>query len=330
MAEPRPSLLLILDIDERIATHETKLELNRCFAFMNGLIRTHAPEDGLPAFEEDAAEGEELPVVNVARCILKMGTKKYLYSADEGADERWEKSQLEKWFYNQFYKLGNNMKIFNRRQREIGAPEVNFTWLTIDLQNGALELALHLDSNSDVPAETAQVVTAVRTVLNDGTLGEVPVARISIPTAASYAAQYQQGLIDKAAREAQAAADAAAAAEAAARAQAEAEALANELFLESPTLVAQAQAPQADDTPRDDAATCGNATEDDAGNAADRASADDAEATTPAGEDIVQGEDFGARFELPEADFALDYSEWDIQYRDGSTAVYQLARHALA
>ena len=82
MAEPRPSLLLILDIDERIATHETKLELNRCFAFMSALIRTHAPEDGLPAFVGDAPEGDEQPVVNTAKCVLKMGTKKYLYSAD--------------------------------------------------------------------------------------------------------------------------------------------------------------------------------------------------------------------------------------------------------
>ena len=316
MAEPRPSLLLILDIDERIATKETTLELNRCFAFMNGLIRTHAPEEGLPAFAGDAPEGDELPVVNVARCALKMGTKKYLYSADEGADERWEKSEMEKWFYNQFYKLGNNMKIFNRRQREIGAPEVDFTWLVIDLQNGALELALHLDSNSDIPAETARVVSAVRTALNDGTLGAGEVARISIPTAASYAQQHADGLVAKAQREAEAAERAAAEAEAAAQAAAEAEALADELFLESPARTAQARA----ENGGDDAATCGNAAEDDVAAAT---------AGTP-DEDIVQGEDFEARFELPEADFALDYSEWDIEYRDGSTAVYQLAQRTLA
>ena len=94
--------------------------------------------------------------------------------------------------------------------------------------------------------------------------------------------------------------------------------------------MAQAQAQQLGDTPRDDAATCGNAIGDDAGDAAGEAFADDGETAAPMDEDIVQGEDFGARFELPQADFALDYSEWDIQYRDGSTAVYQLARHALA
>lgn len=315
MAEPRPSLLLILDIDERIATRETKLELNRCFAFMNGLIRTHAPEEGLPAFTGDAPEGtDELPVVNTARCILKMGTKKYLYSSDEGSDERWEKSEIEKWFYNQFYKLGNNMKIFNRRQREIGAPEVDFTWLVIDLQNGALELALHLDSNSDVPAETARVVSAVRTALNDGTLGPNAVARISMPTAASYAQQHADGLVAKAQREAEASAQAQAEAEAAAQAQAEAEALADALFLESPTRAAQLE------NGEDDALTCENTAEDEDSEGLDATS----------GGDIVQGEDFEARFELPEADFALDYSEWDIEYKDGTTAVYHLAQRTLA
>ena len=67
--------------------------------------------------------------------------------------------------------------------------------------------------------------------------------------------------------------------------------------------------------------TCENASEDDGTAAADGV-ADD--------EEIVQGEDFAARFELPEADFALDYSQWDVEYRDGTTAVYNLAERALA
>ena len=34
-----------------------------------------------------------------------------------GADELWE-GVMEQWFYNQFHTISNNMRIYNRRQRE--------------------------------------------------------------------------------------------------------------------------------------------------------------------------------------------------------------------
>ena len=42
MAQPRPSCTLILDIDETLATEETKLEVGRCYTYVgSALIRPH-------------------------------------------------------------------------------------------------------------------------------------------------------------------------------------------------------------------------------------------------------------------------------------------------
>lgn len=272
MAQPRPSCTLILDIDETLATEETKLEVGRCYTYVgSALVRPHAATE---------------PAHCYMRLLPKLGCRKYLHAADEGADELW-KSVMEQWFYNQFHTISNNMRIYNRRQREEGNPELVFERLDVELENGALTVRLALDSTCRIPPERADVLTAVRAAFNEGKLGEDVVA-VNAPGAASLAAQAEAGhaaAMAKAEAEAAEAAQKAAEAEAAAAA-AEADA-ANE-FLESPSV--------AD---------------------ADRIAAAKAEEELHAKLEEQYGEE--------EPEFVVDFTMWDVEYADGSVRTYDSA-----
>lgn len=224
MAQPRPSLTLILDIDERLDNEDLRLEVNRSYTHVAPtLVRTHTPAT------------EEEPIVNTVRLLVKMGSHTYLHSTDEEADDLWD-SVIAPWLHNEFRKVTNNMKIFNRRQREIGNDELDFHWMEVDLQNGALKVLLHLDSVSDIDPNRSVLLTELRSLLNDGTLGE-GVERVFMPAPTAYEVQKEVGLVAKEQRDADAAAarDAREAEEQAARRREEERA--EDEFLESPSLV---------------------------------------------------------------------------------------------
>lgn len=176
MALLRPSLTLVLDLDERVAAEQTILEINRSYAHIGTpVIRTHACESA-----------EDAPVRNTARLIVNMGTYSYLNSADEGADERWE-TIVGPWIGNMLRKIGNNMKVFNDRQRKIGYPEVHFDTLDIELDAGAFTVAVRPQGAGDVDEAVAELVTAARDLRNDGTFAEA--VRVELPCAESWNAQ---------------------------------------------------------------------------------------------------------------------------------------------
>ena len=229
MAQPRPSLTLILDLDERVDGKELRLEIGRSYTYVGStLVRTHK------------AENDEAPAENTMRMLVKLGTRQYWKAGEEGSDELWN-DVMQDWFRNQFRKIGNQTLIYNKRQREIdNGQELAFTWLEIDLQNGTLPVRLHMDDVSSIAEDAAEVLTLVRDAYNSGKLGDAEaIARVSMPSDEDWAAQVEAGAVAYAKRKA---AEEAAAAEAAAQAEAErkaAEEAAEEAFLESPELVAE-------------------------------------------------------------------------------------------
>lgn len=279
MAQPRPSCTLILDIDERLYSEEVKLEVGRCYAYVcTTLVRTHPASEGEP--------------VNTARILAKLGTRKYVHSADEGADELWG-GVMERWLHNEFHKIGNNLVIYNRRQREIGGVELNFDWLEVELENGALTLAWRLDSTSFIDPERSALASQVRALLNDGALGE-GVVRVQMPSDASYAQQAAQAAEERAAREAAAAEEAARKAEEERLAAEKAEQEAEAAFLESPELVAGEEKETGDETYEEMRA------------------------------------EIEEKFAMPEADFAIDYATWTVIYADGSQRDFDSATGSFA
>lgn len=276
MAEPRPSLTLVLNVDESVATKDMRLEVDRSFGYVGStVLRAHAPEDGKP-------------YVNTIDFLVRLGNRRYLRSSDAGADQLWD-DVIERWLYNQFYTVGNQIEIFNRRQREIGNPELDFTYMNVNLENGALTVRTRLDSNGTVPPELSRTITRLRAAYNEGAFGDGVVA-VAMPSEASFAAQAASAAEEKAAREA-----------------AEAERAAAEAAQE-----------------------------------AERAAAEAAVAAEPANNfteaaDLVEEEDdemermraqVEEKFALPEADFAIDYTQWTVVYADSSTRDFDSAQGA--
>lgn len=279
MAQPRPSCTLILDIDERLFSEEVKLEVGRCYPYVcTTLVRTHPASDGEP--------------VNTARILAKLGTRKYVHSSDEGADELWS-DVMERWLHNEFHKIGNNLVIYNRRQREIGGVELNFDWLEVELENGALTLAWRLDSTSFIDPERSALASQVRALLNGGALGE-GVVRVQMPSDASYAQQAAQAAEEQAAREAAADEKAARKAEEERLAAEKAEQEAEAAFLESPELVAEEEKETDGETYEEMRA------------------------------------EIEEKFAMPEADFAIDYAAWTVVYADGSQRDFDSVAGAFA
>lgn len=176
MALIRPSLTLIFDLDERLAVKDTILELKRCYAYI-----------GVPVIRNHAPAGDDAPLSSRARLLVGMGTKKYLYSGDEGADELWS-SVVEPWIGNMLRKIGTTMRAFNTRQRKINLPEVVFERLDVELQGGEFVVSLHTDPQSFVPEALSSQVGLARTLLNDGTLADATC--VLMPSDESYQSQY--------------------------------------------------------------------------------------------------------------------------------------------
>lgn len=300
-----PSLLLVLDIDEELDSKDLRLEIDRCYSYLGTpVIRTNA-----------RAEGATQPE-NAIRLAVRLGTHRYWHAGQAAEDELWSEI-MESWLANQFHKLDNHLKIYNRRQREEGEPELIFTWLEVDMENGACTLRFRLDSTCGIPARESAWVSAVRAAAGTtGALGE-GVVQVTLPSKASYQAQYEAGMAAKANRDA-AAALAAAKEEAAQAAQVAAEEkAADALFLESPELAAQAALrEEVEHDPLTQARI------------AEAKKAADAEKTA---EEIIAeriaeeehlAEELERKYALPEPDFSLDYSVWEVAYADGTTRCY--------
>ena len=89
---------------------------------------------------------------------VRVGAREYLDSSVEGADALWS-DHIEHWLLNQVHAVDNQMKIFNRRQREESKPELVFTWLEIELQGGRLVVRMRLDSTCGIDPEESKWVS---------------------------------------------------------------------------------------------------------------------------------------------------------------------------
>lgn len=191
MSKPHPSMALTLDLDESIVDHELRLEIDRCYSYLGTpVVRSHPAADGEP--------------VNTLRMTVRVGAREYLDSSVEGADALWN-DYIEHWLLNQVHAVDNQMKIFNRRQREESKPELVFTWLEIELQGGRLVVRMRLDSTWRHRPRGEQVGEPRARGPERGALGQDVVA-VTLPSAASYEKQHAAGMVAlEAAKEAEAA-----------------------------------------------------------------------------------------------------------------------------
>lgn len=318
MAKPHPSMALLLDLDEREVTHDLRLEIDRCYSYLGTpVVRTHAPA------------GEDAAPENVMRMTVRVGAREYLDSTAEGADELWN-DYIEHWLLNQVHAVENQMKIFNRRQREEKHPELIFTWLEVELQGGRLRVRLRLDSQCGIDPADSIWVSRVRAALNEGRLGK-DVTLVSLPSAASYQAQYEAGMAALAARKLAEEEAARAEEEARAAERAAAEKAAEDSFMASPALVAEAQEAAAAEEEASDLVIQARIRQD--MEAVERGESDKTAEEIIAeriAEEAHLGEDIQKKYALPEADFPLVFDRWTVTYADGSTRDFDARTGQLA
>lgn len=316
MSKPHPSCALLLDLDERIVTHDLRLEIDRCYSYLGTpVVRTH-----------EASEGEP---VNSIRMMVRVGAREYLDSSVEGADELWS-DYIEHWLLNQVHAVDNQMKIFNRRQREEGKPELLFTWLEIELQGGRLTVRMRLDSSCGINPEESIWVSRVREALNAGTLGQ-NVVTVTLPSEASYKEQYAAGMAALAARKLAEQEAERAAAEAAAVAAEAAEEAAAASFMASPALVAEAEEAALEAKEADDIVVQARIQKD--LEAAERGELEKTPEQIVAeriAEEAHLGEDIQKKYALPEADFSIAFDQWTVSYADGSIRDFDATAGVLA
>lgn len=282
-SKPYPSNLIIFDLDERVFSENMKLALIRSWVHIGQtLVHTHA------------GNSESEPV-NFMHVMVKFGTRHYLYSKDDGADENWDE-RMEQHLLATMRKISNNNIAFNRTQRRLGEAELTINYLEFELEGGALTLEFLLDSNGALPLSCAGLATEVREQLNAGKLGK-PV-RVRVPSKASYVVQAQAAAEQRAAEEERAAQ--AAAAEAAAKAAAQEEEPEAD-FEEEPALVEEFEQEQEEAAAVED---------------------------SPLEVRPMTEEEWQANYGVLEPLFALDYRTAEAIYSDGSSAEFTLARAA--
>ncbi len=316
MAKPHPSMALLLDLDERLVDNDLHLEIDRCYSYLGTpVVRTHPAGEGAPE--------------NAIRMMVRVGAREYLDSTAEGADALWNDS-IEHWLLNQVHAVENQMKIFNRRQREEGRDELFFTWLEVELQGGRLTVRLRLDSSCGIDPADSVWVTRVRAALNEGALGEGVVA-VQLPSDASYEAQYVAGMAALAARKVAEEEEARAAEAAAAAEAAEAEAAAEATFMASPALVAEAEEAAKEAEEAADIVVQARIARD--LEAAERSELEKTPEQIVAeriAEEAHLGEDIQKKYALPEADFPIAFDQWTVIYADGTTRDFNAETGVLA
>ena len=169
----RPSLILRMDLDERLFNDEQVADIKRSYSYVApSLVQAHEPAD-------------ESRVENVMRFMIKLH-RPYWDKSNAEAEELWQ-GVMPKWLHNMFAKVSNTITAANNVRAENGEPAFPYHWLELEFGDNAL-VAVKTGSDSSFPADGVDMVERVRDLMNDGALGE-GVACVRIPSRASYEAQ---------------------------------------------------------------------------------------------------------------------------------------------
>ena len=171
----RPSLILRMDLDERLFNDECVSNIKRSYSYVApSLVQAHKPVDG------------QRPE-NVMRFMIKLH-RAYWDKSDEAARQLWE-GVMPKWLRNMFSKVSNTITAANNVRAENGQPAFPYHWLELEFGDNAL-IAVKTGSDSSFPADGVDMVERVRDLMNAGALGQ-DIACVRIPSRASYEAQLE-------------------------------------------------------------------------------------------------------------------------------------------
>ncbi len=286
----RPSLILRMDLDERLYNDETVADIKRSYSYVApSVVCSHASAD--PNYAE-----------NNVRFMVKLH-RAYWDRNDAEAQQLWE-NVMPKWLHNMLNKVSNTITAANRVCAEEGTQGMDYAWLELEFGENAL-VVLKTASDSSLPADGVETVERVRDLMCAGELGE-DVACVRIPSRASWEAQLAAAEEAAAEAEEAAAAEGDACADAADVAAGEAAAAEGTGAEARPVNVQVAGASSREVSP---AAALAEPVAGDAAEAAD-------EEAEPA-------------FVAPKLPaFEVDYGTWGIEYADGTVREFDAAAGA--
>ena len=147
----RPSLILRMDLDERLFNDECVSDIKRSYSYVApSLVQAHKPVDG------------QHPE-NVMRFMIKLH-RAYWDKSDEAAQRLWE-GVMPKWLHNMFSKVSNTITAANNVRAENGQPAFPYHWLELEFGDNAL-IAVKTGSDSSFPADRVDMVERVRDLMN--------------------------------------------------------------------------------------------------------------------------------------------------------------------
>ena len=168
----RPSLILKMDLDERVFSDEMIAEIKRSYSYV------------APSVVASHPAGEGYPEHNL-RFMVKLH-RPYWDIHDEGAQELWQ-GVMPKWLHNMFFKVSNTITASNKVRAEAGERGLKYAWLELEFGENAL-MAIKTASDGAIPEQGVEWVERVRALMCDGAFGD-GVTCVRIPSRASYEAQ---------------------------------------------------------------------------------------------------------------------------------------------
>ena len=116
MSMIRPSLILNVDVDERLYSKDLVAEIKRTYSYVApSIVASHAP----------AADDAE----NTIRFDVKLH-QPYWDKNDSEADALWTEV-MPKWLHNMFYKVSSTIKAANDQYVEQGVAPLPYTWVEV-------------------------------------------------------------------------------------------------------------------------------------------------------------------------------------------------------
>lgn len=172
MSMIRPSLILNVDVDERLYNKDLVAEIKRTYSYVApSTVASHAP----------AADDAE----NNIRFDVKLH-RPYWDKNDPEADALWTEV-MPKWLHNMFYKVSSTITAANGRYEEQGVAPLLYAWAEVRFGDNVV-VALKTKADSSVGDEAIEWIEQVRALMASDLLGE-GVACVRIPSRESYEAQ---------------------------------------------------------------------------------------------------------------------------------------------
>lgn len=171
----RPSLVLQVELLPEEYSEDAAAEVKRSYMHMAQSLVKEAPE----ADCDDA---------NLMRLCIRL-MRPYWNENDPDEQSLWEGS-MRRWLQNITRNISTDMHNFNTVMHPPGTGNIVYNWADFEFDDNAV-FRVKVDADNRIDSAIPQVIEKARSLLSAGAFGDGEIARIRIPSLASYQSQLQ-------------------------------------------------------------------------------------------------------------------------------------------